>query len=342
MAKDEKQVIESYKLTAIRSSMGIYAQRILLRIVEGVQNEMNGLSFKNGRDIRKINVKTETNLWGEKEFIIPLRLIMGASKNVTSQLKDQIKELFKVGFEYEDDKVWKYSAMFTTAEIMKGTECLRIGVRAQVWEALMDFSKGFRKFSIEQAVSFKSTYSLRFYKLISLQKKPLQISIKELRKMFGLEKVYPDTRDFIRKTIEVAKKELDACSPYTFDFERGYADKQKIGRKAVTSIIFIPKYQAQFDSEAAQEEQLIKLYPEETAVLSRKAETWLMKNFKFTKAELDRNRKVFEAAIKNLKSDFVPLVNRIWKSAQEVKPQKPQGYLVGSLKTALKERGFSV
>lgn len=336
----EKNLIQSYKFTTVRNSIGIYGQRLLLRIVEQVQAEMEGLSFKDGSDIRKIDIKTETNLFGEKEFTMPLAAIM-KSENLTQEIKDQLKALAFSPVEYEDGETWKVSPFFVEVEVKKNTRILRAIMRPMVWEALMDYSKGFRKFSLDKAMSFKSSYSLRFYQLFSLQKRPLTYSLDELRKMFGLGEKYKDAKKFIERTVKVAKEELDSCSPYTFDYEPVFSDPSgKAGRPSITAIKFTPRYQRRFDSEEAEFQDLSSRYPGAMEILSTAQEIRLMKTFGMTRKGIKNNRKIFAAAVKHL--DFDALIDKIARRVAAKRPANPAGYLVKALKDELIGEGIEI
>ena len=51
-----KEVVESYIFSTVRHDFGIYSERLLLRLVELAQCEINGLDFKGGTDIGKVTV----------------------------------------------------------------------------------------------------------------------------------------------------------------------------------------------------------------------------------------------------------------------------------------------
>lgn len=339
MDTQDKTLIQSYKFTTVRNSIGVYGQRLLLRIVEAVQNEMEGLSFKNGRDIRKVDVKTETNLFGEREFTMPLDAIM-KSENLTQSVKDEIKALAFTPFEYDDGESWKASTFFAEVEIQRGRRILRAVMRPMVWEALMDYSKGFRKFSLDKAMSFKSAYSLRFYQLFSLQTEPITYSLDELKKMFGVEEKYKDNKKFIERTIDVAKEELDNCSPYTFTYEPISTPTGKAGRPSITAIRFKPKYQLKFDTEEAEYQNLVAKHPGAMAVLSTAREKRLMQTFGITHKGIRNNHKIFEAAVKYL--DFDPLIDKIARRVSNKRPSNPAGYLVRALKDELIGEGIEI
>jgi len=75
---------------------------------------------------------------------------------------------------------------------------------------------------------------MRFYELFANQKTPLIYSVTDLKIMFGLEKKYKLTADFIKRVIDTAQKELNEKSPYSFEYK-----PLKTGRK-ITRINFYP------------------------------------------------------------------------------------------------------
>lgn len=58
----------------------------------------------------------------------------------------------------------------------------------KIYEAFLNFSKGYRKYELTTAMQFESVYAMRFYELLSGQKKPLTYSIDTLKEMFSITK----------------------------------------------------------------------------------------------------------------------------------------------------------
>ena len=339
MEAKDKQIIESYKLATIRNDIGIYGQRLLLRIVEAVQAEMEGLDLsRGGADLRKHNITTETSLFGDKQISMSLRAICGDTNNITETLKDQIKALQKATFEYENDEEWVAMCFLSKVAIEKGSMKLTVDVRSEVWTALMDFSKGFRKFSLPKAMEFKSAYSLRFYQLFARQTTPIAYKVADLRKMFGLEKKYKTAQHFIEKTIDVAKAELDKCSPYTFDYEPQFTSAGR-GRPALTSILFFPKYQRKFDTQEGEYQDLAAKYPGAVSALTRAQEQRLNEKFGITHRGIVNNHRLFEAAVKHL--DFDAVIDKIAVRVAKLRPKSPTGYLITALQGELTDAGIA-
>ena len=86
-------------------------------------------------------------------------------------------------------------------------------------------------------MEFTSQYSMRFYELMSGQERPLIYSIEDLKIMFGVQDKYKRNPDFIKRIVIPAKEELDAKSPYSFEYK-----VLKDGR-SFHSLKLYPKYQ---------------------------------------------------------------------------------------------------
>ena len=235
-----KVVIQSYKLTTIRDNFGLYGQRALLRIVESVQDQIAGLSFKDKRDIRKIDTTIDTDLWGDKIITLDLRSICPEGITHFAPVRDELKAIMKLQFEYEDDETWEVMNFINHVKVNKGTWKATLSVSKDVWKAVMDFSKGFRRIEMEKAMQFQSSYSLRFYELLTGQQEPICYDIEDLKKMFGLEQKYINSPMFIKRVVESAKKELDEISPYTFDYVINYGESTGPGRPPISSLTFFP------------------------------------------------------------------------------------------------------
>jgi plasmid replication initiation protein len=104
--------------------------------------------------------------------------------------------------EYEDDRIWKPIRLIEKPQINKYSDSVTFEVQPEIYEAILSFSKGFRRLELKTAMEFKSVYSMRFYELLSCQKNPLTYTIDHLKIMFNIEDKYIDRpADFIIKVI---------------------------------------------------------------------------------------------------------------------------------------------
>ena len=59
---------------------------------------------------------------------------------------------------------------------------------------------------------------MRMYELMSGQKRPLEFIFEDLKQRFKLKDKYSKVNDFKRWVLDIAKKELDESSPYSFNY----------------------------------------------------------------------------------------------------------------------------
>jgi plasmid replication initiation protein len=185
---------------------------------------------------------------GDVDIVLPISSLLVKNDDHYSRIKKALvslldkKIIINNNMNDNDDKIWKAFSFIERPEIDK-RGVIEFRLHPEIYKALLDFSKGFRKYELETAMAFKSVYSMRFYELISGQKKQLEYSIEKLRNIFQLEDKYKNPRHFISYVIDPAKKELDLKAPYSFNYQLEYEkDRNKKGRKKIVGITFVPIY----------------------------------------------------------------------------------------------------
>ena len=183
---NHKYVIQSYIFTTAKYDYSIEEKRILYRLVEYAQDEIEGLKIKD--HMYKVHHRQN-----DVQIIMPIAsvLIIG-EKNDYNKNYDTVKKACKAlgtkYFEWEDNGVYR----------------------------------GFRKFDLAIAMKLKSTYSMRLFEIMSGQTTPLELTVSEIREMFRLEKKYNNIKDLQRRVLKAASNELDRVSPYSFEFKKNY------------------------------------------------------------------------------------------------------------------------
>lgn len=316
MAKrNNKDLLQSYIFTTAKYDFSVYEKRILYRQIEIEQQLLEGKSV--GKD-----VKIDTNLWGDKRYTIPLKWLLKDEndKNYT-QIEKAFRSLREKSITYEDEYVIEGFGVIQSYKIEKRGSNVSWVAHPHIVDASMNFAKGFRKYELKIAMEFESVYAMRFYELLSNQKKPLTYTIDSLKEMFGLSDKYKYVKDFRIKVLDMAKKELDKCSPYTFDYEMN-----KTGR-AFTSVTFYPIYQPQFrDSDLEKRELQKQLSP--SWELPKNVLNYLKSNFDFDTKEIKQNIDLF--ALANSKIDFIQFMSKVKPRANRA--ENPKGYLINALK----------
>lgn len=313
-----KDVIQSYIVTTARYDFTVYEKRILYRLVEFLQPSLEGEKLKG-----KIAIKQD--LFGHHVTMAISCFLKDEEDHHHDRVKEAFRALENKKFEYEDDKTWEIIRIVQAPVFNKNESHVKFWLQPKIYDALLNFSKGYRKLELETAMSFESVYAMRFYELLSGQKSPLTYTIDHLKLMFQLQDKYPLTADFIRRVVEPAKKELDKKSPYSFKYK---ANKE--GKK-IHTLTFYPIYQVENRDPVLEKKQLQKKVSLSWD-LDRMVVNYLKENFGFTEAEIKNNIDILKMAAKEI--DLMYELSLLKEKAN--KARSPQGYVVGVLKKKLK------
>lgn len=326
-----KEVVESYVFSTARRDIGVYGERLLLRLVELAQCHINGLNFRSGEGIGKVKVSE----WGDAEVIIPVRDILSGEKDKNyERAKAAVLELMSKILQYEDDKVYRAAHILNNVDLNKVSGSMSIVVNREMWSAMLDFSKGFRKYDLQIAIRLKSRYSIKMYKLVSKQTTPVTYSIAELRREWGLEDKYRRVDDFVSRTLGKAKEELDRVSPYSFEYvlnasRSSEVNKGRKGRPAVTSVTVYPVHLTVNETK-----DTLRNRVDPSLVLTPETKDLLYHKFGFDFAGVKANLLLFETAEKYL--DFADFLRQLAPGA--LRADNVQGYVVSAVRRHLREK----
>ena len=276
--KGNKNVVQSYTLTTSRYKFTAYEKRILYRIVEFAQDEIKGIM------IRDHLHKIDHSLFG-RELTMPVTDILKNEKDENyTKAKAAFSSLQKKTVVYEDEKVWESTQIILGVKLEKNNGMVRFEVHNKIWDAMLDFTKGYRKYELITAMQFDSVYTMRMYELLSGQKKPLEFTFEQLREMFCVTDKYKLPANFKARVLDVAKKELDKSSPYSFN----YIDVKE-GRKVV-GFKFFPTFNPDNKDANLYETELHSKVSASTQI-SREAYDYFRYSFEFQAAEISKNKK---------------------------------------------------
>lgn len=325
-----KDVIESYIFTTVRGDNGLYSERLLVRLVELAQRELHGLDFRGGTDIGKV----EVGQWGDAEIVIPARdLLSGEDNKNYAYAKAAVKGLMGRFLEYEDDDHYQATSILNDVDIDKVAGKMVIRVNRNIWRAMLDFSKGFRRYDLEVAIKLKGRYSLRIYKLVSQQQKPISLAIDDLKRMLGIEGKYKRLDDFDKNVLKPAQKELDLAAPYSFSYsfnasKSAEVNKGRRGRPVITSITFVP-----IKKELNRTVESLRKSISPKFLLGESLYNILTQKFGFDYAGLVANASLLDIANKELFLE--DLLRQIAPAA--LRADNPQGYVINSIRKCLRE-----
>ena len=171
-------------------------------------------------------------------------------------------------------------------------------------------------------MQFKSVYSMRMYELMSGQKRPLEVSFEALKERFGVKDKYKLVGHFKKRVLDVAKKELDESSPYSFNYI-----EVKEGRKVVGFKFFPTFHPDKQDPNLFQVEMRSKLSA--SAQISREAYDYFRYSFEFKAAEISKNKKTIIEGEKKI-PDFIGFLSSLVGPSRTAKNRI--GYVINAIK----------
>lgn len=248
-----------------------------------------------------------------------------------NRLRAAIKKLRQTDIDIvTSDGTEIYTGLIESAFLNVGSEHFQVKISVTAYQFLCDISKGYSLKSFKTALELKSLYSSDIYDLLcKWRNKPtFQIDLEELRFITNTESKYPATKDFKKRVLDSAKKELDT-SDFT-DLTFTYEDVKK-GRSIVGFRIHI-------------------FHTKNDTLIERKLVKQVSPNWDFDKPTieyLNRNKINFNGANRELLKEFFKLkgssnglnfLEKIKDAALRKSRENPQGYIVASIKKHLEEK----
>jgi plasmid replication initiation protein len=315
-----KEVIQSYIMTAAKYSFSVHEKRILYRLIEKIQYALEGEKLDSQFHI-------DQTCFEEKIFSIPMReLLTGENDKNYLQIKKALVSLRNKTIEIENEKEWYPIGIIEKPKVKKYEAIAVFEVPKEICEALFNFAKGHRKYELKTAMAFESVYAMRFYELFSNQTRPISYSIDTLKEMFGLSDKYMGKPSvFVGKVVEKAKTELDKKSPHSFTYTR-----RKTGRN-LTHIDFFPR-KTNIVDEGLEKEILLKRASNRW-VIDAETDKVLRDSYGFTSKEINSNIDLFGEAEKKLA--LVKLLE--YKVQYCIKRKNPKGTIIAIIKKELED-----
>ena len=321
---ENKKVIQSYILTTARYKFSVTEKRILYRIIEAAQAEIEGMKVKD-------NIcRVEHGFW-DVEMTLPYSAILNVEPdedngaNHRDRIKAAARALASKTVEMTDTEKgeWWCDSIIHGIKTSDKNGTIRFRVENFLWTAMMDFSRGFRNYELMTAMKFKSAYTMRFYELMAGQSTPLVFSVEELKAMVGAQDKYDtNTGNFIKRIIDPAKKELDKSAPFSFRYETITEGKK------ITAIRLIPVHH--IDAEDPQlYDAALRAKISASHLLGDEVYNYLRSSMGFEIAEINKNKVTFIAGQSTI-PDFIAFLAELKTGMRHA--DNPKGYVINAIK----------
>lgn len=318
---DSKMAMKPLDLIQSKYKFNIYQKRMELYIVNEAQSAIQGERHIAGRKIPANGLHPIVE--------IPLNLILqDEDESNYSIVKKSAKAMVGKVIEYTDaDGTYTVISPIIGVKIPRYSPAMYVEVHREMWNAILDYRQGWRKFDINTALSLKSVYSIKLYEFISLHTDIRRFSVDDLKDFFGVKEKYKQTNDFIRFVLEPVKKELDESSPWSFNYEifrAGNSERSKITGFAIKPY---PNGARTIDSER---KELAKQIHLSSFVPDLQVRKYLLDSIGFTKAELcgQKNKRLLTVACKVI-PDMIDVLAVLKAKSRE--KNDPKGWIIGSL-----------
>ena len=348
-----KDVITTFKFVFGRHpDISVDEQRVLARILELASLDLQGKLMKD--EIHRF----KRSEWGAVNMELNVKDFMLSSEGWSHEyVQGMLNRLSRRFFTYEDENVWTQATYIAEPFYEKGTGRVIFTVPKLMWWAMKNFAGGYREFELNKALALPTTYSFRFYMLMSGQKKPFEFSIEGLFEWLGIpledttildekgklkniKAAYRDKNSKFRidnieaKVIKPAKEILDSSCPYSFDYTK-LKKNERNPRSKVVGFRFYPIYQQKFRDPDLEKKDLLVQIPARH-VLHREIYNYLTTQMNFTKYEVNHNKETFITAQEKIADLIGELAILNGKSREK---NNPKGWIINALKGKIKEIG---
>lgn len=312
-------VVQNYLFSIIKGHFSLYEVRIFTRIVLQANRVLKGKKFSHylGQSIATDGINCNIGITIDT-------IITDGSHNYQAVI-DAAKSLQDKVVEFYDRRTSKYvyhrDHLINNVCYVEGSGVLTFTVSEWLLQYILNFiDSNFSMYDFENCLTLSSTYSVRMYWLFCSMSRPVTYRLSMLREMLGCQNKYSSNKDFIKRCIEPARKELEEKNLNGFSFT-------KKGRGEKVMITFSPV------KRQSQTKEQLTAYSGNTLWVSPIVRNYLLNNVGFSKEELLRNKATL--------TDFcqVPLCEEhLYKIVQRARRKNAnKGYIIAAMKNVYKE-----
>lgn len=300
----------------LRGSLSLYEQRLIVKIVELAQERVKGLLLEK-------NMRALDHDLDNIKYEISSRSVLDEDSHHYEDVISAARSLSKKTVEFwsEDKSEFFVSSIIYNVRYYKGSGILSFYVSKSVFDAILDFRRGFSRYDINIALSLPTAYSARLYAWMCNQSHPISMGIDKLKAWLGCS-CYNQTMDFVKRVIAPSQKYIEQANGNYFTYDLLRDGEHKTAR--VTGIMFRPMKRV-----AASEPELCAQLSVARCCDPELLE-FLLKYWNFSRKEL--------SAHKALLLRFCSMPD-FWGDVYRFRPyanraRNPKGYVISAIKKA--------
>ena len=318
----DKEIIQSYIWSTAKYDMSKTEKRIMYKIIEAIQYIVRGEDIKS-------SVQIETDIFSNKKFSIPIRDIFINEGNTNYQyIKDVLEKMRSKNITIETNEIMYITGIIDSITYYKYSGILSFSIRQEMFELLLNFSKGWRSINLDTAMSFDSKYSMRLYEIIASKEQPHThiFNLESFKSILYLQNKYSRISDFKDRVLDRAKKELDAKSPISFNYSI---------KKGVITIISY-RIGANKQNKILNQEKIAKK-TENLSTMLPKEIRYKLRDIGFSDNEMVVNMPTLIDAKHQFNTDELLIILSKLASIARTK-ENPNGYIINALKGKIKDK----
>lgn len=253
---DNRHINVPFKISWSRQpDMSIHEQRIMLRIMEYCQAQLNGIA---------VTDETHRIEYYQKTVEITMPVADAFSKKLSSkQIEQTLYKLRGRSFQYREQEMWWCCGYIESPSVHHGRGLMTFTVSQRLWEIIKDYAAGFHRVEIKKALELPTIYAMRFYLLMSEKRSKINMPVDFFRSWMGIpDDKYMDKNGNNRidhleeRIIRPAKKALDETCPWTFTYDK-VREIPRNPKSRVIGFVFHPVHQPKLQDPELEKKRLI-------------------------------------------------------------------------------------
>jgi plasmid replication initiation protein len=316
--------VQSNVITLSRSNFTVPQRRVLFAIIETLSPYLReNLGFAHGKEISYQTALDNIGRITYRASDLSRPENYGELRTALLQLEDK-----KYFIETEDFEL--RTRLVLQSKFLKRSEYIELVINTELFDILLDVSKGYTLYQTKVALSFSSIYAMKLYEVLAKWRAApkFYISIDELRRLTDTHVKYTKANDFKKNVLDLAKEQLDASDITDLRFK--YSEKKQ-GKRIIGFDIIVIK-----TDKSHEHEQQLKVHAPSLRWDFKKS---LIDNFAtygiVAKGETAKTIKAYQAKFGEHK--LAQDLENFAKQAEKNKARSVPGYIMTCFKKGLEQ-----